>query len=354
VGPAPATADPSANGSVPESGTGGEAAPAVPDRPSRAARETQPALDGQSRPRPSIPPITAEYEIVRPGEQRGEPEERHPVLLFLTGSRVGATVELEGRPLVIGRDPGCDVPVPDETVSRRQARFLPAGPGVIIVEDLGSRNGTVVNGERIARQVLADGDRIMLGRTVAKFVLQSRLEEDCQRRIYELSTRDGLTNLFNRRYFDERLWAELAFARRHGTLLGLLLLDLDHFKRLNDTYGHIAGDRTLMGVARALEAQVRGEDMVARYGGEEVVVLLRDTPLAGVEVLAERLRASVESLRVRHEGKELTVTASIGGVVVRPARSTTADELIAAADRLLYEAKLQGRNRVRVTDGAAP
>jgi two-component system cell cycle response regulator len=350
----PATRIPPARTGTAETGAKQEAASAAPDRPSRAERETRPALDLEARARPSIPPITAEYAILDPGVPRDEAEERHPVLLFLTGTRMGAAVVFEGRPLVIGRDPACDVVAPDDAVSRQHARFLPTGQGGVALEDLRSRNGTVVNGERITRRVLADGDRIMLGRTVLKFSLQSPLEENCQQRVYELSTRDGLTNLYNRRYFDERLQAELAFARRHGSLLGLLLLDLDHFKRLNDTHGHIAGDRALMEVGRAIGAQVRGEDMVARYGGEEFVVLVRDIPREGVVVLGERLRASVEALRVPHEGKELTVTVSIGAIVIRPARATTADELIATADRLLYEAKSQGRNRVRVTEGGSP
>lgn len=354
VGPLPAKNPPPTDTETPATGTKDHARPAVPDRPSRAARETRPALAVESRPRPSLPPITAEYQIVCPGVPREEPEELHPALLFLTGSRAGVAVVLEGRPLVIGRDPACDVVAPDETISRRQAQFLPAGPGTVVLEDLGSRNGTVVNGERITRRTLADGDRIMLGRTVLKFTLQSQLEEECQQRLYELSTRDGLTNLFNRRYFDERLQAELAFARRHGSLLGLLLLDLDHFKRLNDTHGHIAGDRVLMEVARAIGMQVRGEDMVARYGGEEIVVLVRDIPRAGVAVLAERLRAAVASLRIPHDGNELTLTASVGAVALRPVRATTAADLIAGADRLLYEAKSQGRNRACVAEGDSP
>jgi diguanylate cyclase (GGDEF)-like protein len=354
VHPAPATGLPAADTTTQAPGAEGEAPPAVRDQPPRLPRETRPALDVENRPRPSTEPITAEYRIPVPGRHVERPEERHPVLLFLTGARVGASVMLGGRPLVIGRDSTCDIVAPDETVSRRQARLLREDSGAIVIEDLGSRNGTVVNGERVARRTLADGDRIMLGRTVLKFVLQGQIEDDCQRRIYELSTRDGLTNLYNRRYFDERLRSELAFARRHGSLLALLLLDLDHFKRLNDTHGHVAGDRALAEVARVLEAQVRGEDMVARFGGEEIVVLVRDTPIEGVLVLAERLRDSVESLRIRHEGAVLTVTASIGGITMRPSRTTSADELIAAADRLLYEAKSQGRNRVRVADGAAP
>jgi diguanylate cyclase (GGDEF)-like protein len=296
---------------------------------------------------------TTELRIVEPGVRRDETEERRPALLFLTGSRVGAVVVLGERPLVMGRDPACDVMAPDEAVSGRHARVLLEGPGTVVLEDLGSTNGTAVNGERVTRRVLADGDRISLGRTILKFALQSRLEGDCQQRVYELSTRDGLTNLHNRRSFDERLQVELAFARRHGSLLGLLMLDLDHFKRLNDTHGHIAGDRALMEVARAIGAQVRGEDMVARYGGEEIVVLIRDVPREGVAALAERLRASVEALRVRHEGKELTVTVSIGAVAIRPVRTTTGEELIAAADRRLYEAKSQGRNRACVTEGGS-
>ena len=314
----------------------------------RPGREPSPPAPAAQRP-PSIPPVTAEIQV--PTDLVGsDAESDRPILLVLTGERLGTVVSLDRLPLTIGRDPLVELIVPDEAVSRRHAR-LARSPDGILLEDLGSRNGTIVNGERVDRRVLADGDRIMLGRTVLKFALQGRLEEDYQQRLYELSTRDGLTNLHNRRFFDERLATEVAFARRHGALLGVLLLDIDHFKRVNDTYGHVAGDRVLMEVARAVATRVRAEDVVARYGGEEIVVLVRDIPRSGVEILAERLRAAVEVLRVPHAGGELGVTVSIGAFVARPGRETDPRALVAAADRLLYEAKAAGRNRVRVGEG---
>lgn len=294
-----------------------------------------------------MPPTTAEITIPDLGRVQTDAETDRPVLLVLTGARLGTVVPLHRLPLTLGRDPLVEFVVPDETVSRRHARFVSSSAGVV-VEDLGSRNGTLVNGQRVAQRLLADGDRIMVGRTVLKFALQGRVEEDFQRRVYELSTRDGLTNLHNRRYFDERFATEFAFARRHGTFLGVLMVDIDHFKKLNDTHGHIAGDHVLIDVARTLAAQVRAEDVVARYGGEEIVVLVRDIPRPGVEVLAERLRAAVESLRISYGDRSLAVTVSIGAYVVRPDRETPPESLVANADKLLYEAKAAGRNCVRV------
>lgn len=316
-------------------------------RPQRRPRG-EPSQPPPAARRPlSLPPITAEIQVPDFHLIRSDAESDRPILLFLTGERIGTVVSLDRLPLTIGRDPLVELVVPDEAISRRHARLARAPDGILL-EDLGSRNGTVVNGERVDRRVLADGDRIMLGRTVLKFAIQGRLEEDYQQRVYELSTRDGLTNLHNRRFFDERLATEVAFARRHGTLLGILMLDIDHFKRVNDTHGHLAGDHVLVEVARTVATRVRAEDVVARYGGEEIVVLVRDIPPQGVEVLAERLRAAVEALRVPHAGRSLGVTVSIGALVARPGRDTDPAALVAAADRLLYEAKAAGRNRVRV------
>jgi len=337
-------AAPLGSAAVPAEAARGEAARSQ-RRPNRAPSPPAPA----ARRPPSLPPTTAEIQL--PEELiRSDAESDRPILLILTGERLGTVVSLDRLPLTIGRDPLVELVVPDEAVSRRHTR-LARCPDGILLEDLGSRNGTVVNGERVGRRVLADGDRIMLGRTVLKYAHQGRLEEDYQQRVYELSTRDGLTNLHNRRFFDERLATEVAFARRHGTRLGVLMLDIDHFKQVNDTHGHVAGDRVLMEVARAVATRVRAEDVVARYGGEELVVLVRDIPRPGIEVLAERLRAAVEALRVPHAGRELGVTVSIGAFVARPQRDTDPAALVAAADRLLYEAKGAGRNRVRVGEG---
>ncbi len=273
-------------------------------------------------------------------------QHRRAMLVFLGGTNVGAMVPLNVADVVIGRDVECDVILGDDGVSRRHARILAEDSGEYAVEDLGSTNGTTVNGEQVKRQTLRDGDRISLGRTVLKFVLQADVDEDYQKRIYELSIRDALTKVYNRRYFDERLGAEVAYARRHRSLVSLIMLDIDHFKQLNDTYGHLAGDRVLAEVAGFVQGQVRSEDVLARYGGEEFAVLVRETAPPGVTTLAERIRAGVDALRVSFHAIELAVTVSVGAATVRGSPATTPEGLIGVADRLLYQAKESGRNRV--------
>src|SRR5262249_797283 len=155
--------------------------------------------------------------------------------------------------------------------------------------------------------------RIQLGvTTVIKFTVTDDLEEEYQRHLMEAALRDPLTGLFNRRQFDERLSAELSAARRHGNTLSLLMIDVDHFKVINDTHGHLAGDAALKMVAQSLLEASRREDVVARFGGEEFVVLARGTDLGGAQRFAERLRRKVERSSCRWEDAELRVTVSIG------------------------------------------
>jgi diguanylate cyclase (GGDEF)-like protein len=170
----------------------------------------------------------------------------------------------------------------------------------------------------------------------------------------ESALRDPLTRLYNKRYFDDRLDAELRFARRHGTSLALLLIDVDHFKRVNDQRGHLAGDAVLSEIAKTLSAAVRNEDVVARYGGEELVVLSRAIGDDGAHNLAERLRKTVEALRTKvEEEPPVRVTISIGVAVYPTIEVGSATQLTAAADRALYAAKDGGRNRVSVATSTA-
>ncbi|MEW6486863.1 MAG: diguanylate cyclase [Thermodesulfobacteriota bacterium] len=162
----------------------------------------------------------------------------------------------------------------------------------------------------------------------------------------ELSSVDPLTKLFNRRYFMQALEAEYARSARYGTPLAFLMLDIDHFKRLNDTYGHQAGDEVLRGLADLLRVRVRGTDVAGRYGGEEFCVLLPHTGLPGAAELAERIRAAVEGTPIEARGERLGITVSVGAAACPGPRVATADDLIRLADEALYEAKAAGRNRV--------
>jgi len=267
-------------------------------------------------------------------------------LIVLAGQAVGEMYKLPAGPAVIGRGRSSDVALHDEGVSRAHARIVVHGDEIFI-EDLDSRNGTFVNGERVrGRAPLADGDKIQVGRTtILKFTYHDSLEESFQKQMYESALRDGLTKLYNKRYLTDRITSELRFALRHKAQLALLLVDVDHFKRINDTHGHLVGDRVLVAVSHALARSLRNEDVVARYGGEEFAVLMRATPLEHVRSTAERLRRLVETLRLEHGGKPIPVTVSIGIATIPeiPARSPA--ELVDTADQALYRAKNAGRNR---------
>ena len=154
--------------------------------------------------------------------------------------------------------------------------------GKYFVEDLGSRNGTFLQGKRITRAEIRDDDWVQLGARVAfRFTLTDSRQEGLLRKLYESSTRDALTGAYNRRHFDDRLRAEIAFAVRHATDCALILLDLDHFKRVNDTYGHPAGDEILRHLAGVANRALRTEDVFARFGGEEFAVILRGASTRG-------------------------------------------------------------------------
>jgi diguanylate cyclase (GGDEF)-like protein len=246
----------------------------------------------------------------------------------------------------LGRSQGATIRLTDDGISRTHARIFQQG-GEVVIEDLKSSNGTIVNGAPITMQLLKDGDKIRLGSTtILKFTYNDHIEESFHTHLYEAARRDGLTKAFNKTYFLDHLETEIAFARRHQTHLSLLMFDVDHFKRVNDTYGHIAGDHVLARLAKVASATVRTEDVFARYGGEEFGIICRGVPLPSAGVLAERLRATVEATTFEHEGTRLPITISVG-VAGHPEQPVeTVEQLIAAADQALYEAKRAGRNRV--------
>ncbi|HEY5950660.1 MAG TPA: GGDEF domain-containing protein [Kofleriaceae bacterium] len=271
-----------------------------------------------------------------------------PVLTVLTGGASGKQFKVIKGTAVIGRAPTAELRVEDDGISRAHARIR-AETGRAWVEDMGSRNGTFVNGAKIkAPTELRDGDKIQVGRgTVIRFGFQDDLDESFHENMMSSALRDGLTKLFNKKYFMERLDSELKFAQRHTTALSLLMLDLDHFKKINDTMGHLAGDTVLASIANVLLKAVRNEDVVARFGGEEFAIILRAIEIDSAQLMAERLRKLVESTTIALEGgKQMRATVSIGLAAYPAIPCKTLQELVDAADKALYRAKHDGRNRV--------
>ncbi|MFO7721082.1 MAG: diguanylate cyclase [Gillisia sp.] len=151
-----------------------------------------------------------------------------------------------------------------------------------------SRNGTLANGKLVRSHILQDGDKIQLGSTtILKFTYHDHLDESFQKQMYEAALRDGLTNAFNKKYFFDRVASELAYGLRHETPLSLLMMDLDHFKRLNDTYGHLAGDHVLQSMSRRVTSSIRTEDVFARYGGEEFALICRGIRLPNAAIMQD-------------------------------------------------------------------
>lgn len=270
-------------------------------------------------------------------------------LTVLAGMNAGQVYALDGTEHVIGRGTDADVWIEDSGVSRQHARILCEADGRYFVEDLGSTNGTLVGTTRITKAEVRPGDRVQIGPHVTlRFAITDDAEEELQRRLYESSTRDALTRLYNRKYFAERLFAEVAYSRRHGVKLAVLLLDLDDFKATNDTYGHLAGDMVLRLVANQMLRTIRVEDLLARYGGEEFVILARTTGRSEAVRLADRILQAVRALDIPiTPERSIRATVSIGVAVLSEVpREGGPNDLLALADAQLYRAKAAGKDRV--------
>lgn len=266
-------------------------------------------------------------------------------LVVIYGLDLGRKFDLTREETLIGRSSKADIQIDQEAVSRNHARITNTTKGVRI-EDLGSTNGTFVNDDVASGgRSLQNGDLVKIGRTIFKFIAGGNIEAAYHDEIYRLTTMDGLTQIYNRRYFDEQLDREISRSRRYERVLSLVMLDLDHFKEVNDTYGHLAGDSVLKQLASTVRTRIRREDVFARYGGEEFALLLPEINLAGARQLAEKVRKLVERQRFEFDKQVIPVTLSVGVSTLEP-HHREPSELVRAADEHLFEAKSQGRNRV--------
>jgi len=268
-------------------------------------------------------------------------------VILLAGNDVGKIFKLNQGETLLGRAPQAGISLVGESISRRHAILHLDGMN-IDVEDLGSSNGTYVNGQLITRVRLSDGDKIRVGdTTILKFSFHDHLDESFQQLMYDAALRDGLTAAYNKRYFIEHLSKEIRFARRHNTRVALVMIDIDHFKRINDTHGHLAGDAVLADFGKLAPRLLRAEDVFARYGGEEFAILTRGITLEQAGQLAERLRAAVAEHEFPVGENVLKCTISLG-VAALSADMSDGLALVKAADAALYAAKRAGRNCVLV------
>lgn len=264
-------------------------------------------------------------------------------VIVIYGPELGKRMQLGTAPFEIGRSSKNDLFLDQESISRHHARITFDGTHYW-VQDLNSTNGTFVNDEAVREQRLRDGDQLRIGRSILKFMTGENIEVHYHEEIYRLMTVDGLTQVFNRRYFNEALEREFNRSRRYERALSLILFDIDHFKHVNDTHGHLAGDQVLRQIAGAVKPKLRREDIFARTGGEEFGILLPEIALDGARLIAEKVRRIVEATPLRFEQLVIPCTISLGVAMLRDEPS--GEELYKHADVRLYEAKAGGRNRV--------
>ncbi len=278
-----------------------------------------------------------------------------PALVFLSGELIAVPIPLEREEVILGRALGADVRINDYKASRRHAKIAMVlneanNEFDYVLTDFGSRNGTFLNGERVSEATLQNGDKISIGEHILRFDLLDEIDREYQRQIHRLISHDDLTGLLSSRSFFSELRRETARAKAEGMPMCVLMMDIDHFKKVNDTYGHLTGSKTIEEIGGTIISCVRSGDAAARFGGEEFAAFLLDAEMAQAIIAAERIRDSIEEqeFSVIRQGRPSAthhVTMSIG-ISSFPDDSSDPIELVEMADSALYRAKREGRNRV--------
>ena len=277
------------------------------------------------------------------GDHQGAPD-----LVVFYGRNIGERFAIDKPNFRIGRVPGCEVVLDGDGVSREHARIIREGKDYIL-EDLGSTNGTFLNDVKVSKETLKAGDQIKIGDVVLKFVLGATVESSFHEEVYRLTTVDGLTKAYNKRHFMEHLEREFERFNRYGGNAALVIYDIDHFKKVNDTYGHLAGDFVLQELSEVTKGCIRRNDFFARYGGEEFAIILPECLPDSALAVCEKLRKSVEAHPFQFEDQLIAVTISLGIAILNEGSEySDLAEWIAKADHHLYEAKDGGRNQVRL------
>lgn len=277
---------------------------------------------------------------VRPDESG----DAYLVLIYPPGAEMGKRFHLEKNEITLGRGADCDLVIDRDSVSRRHARVYRQG-SKWRVEDLHSTNGSYVNDRQITDSPLRDADLVKIGAAIFKFLHGTGVEASYYEEIYRMTIIDGLTGAHNKRYFKEFLEREIARCSRHRRPLSLLMFDIDHFKKINDTRGHLTGDYVLKEMCHRLLGRIRKEELLARYGGEEFAVVLPETGHEGAMYFGEQIRQLVAGEPFDYDGERFYVTISVGVYTLTGDHIDPAS-FIKRADENLYRAKHSGRNCV--------
>ncbi len=280
-------------------------------------------------------------QVVKPRADAGE---ACLVLVYPPGADMGKKFPLSRSEIVLGRGSDCDIQVDRDSVSRRHARVF-RNAEQWMVEDLQSTNGSYVNDVPVQKSILKDNDFLKIGAAIFKFLSGAGVESSYYEEIYRMTIIDGLTGCHNKRAFLEFLEREIARCARHRRPLSLLMFDIDHFKSINDTHGHLTGDAVLKELSKRLLGRIRREELLARYGGEEFAAVLPETDHPGAMIFGEQIRRMVADEPFEYEGDRFPVTISVGVATVE-GEDVDTPGFIKMADDNLYRAKREGRNKV--------
>lgn len=298
-------------------------------------------------PPPGTPPRANDLAATRVIHATNTPKThtgRPACLVVIVGPKMGQQIHLD-RTLTFGRDPNCGVHLDSDMISRRHAK-VESFSGVYQLEDLGSTNGSFVNDIKITRTRLRDGDRVGIGKVLMKFLDSDNIEAEYHKEIYDLMTIDGLTGISNKKHFNDSLASEMSRPGSNATALSVLLFDVDHFKQVNDTRGHAAGDAVLRQLARTARGAIPSQYLLGRVGGEEFAVMLPGVDIATSLSIAEQLRAAVAGQQFQFEQQIIPVTISVGAATRVVGAMEGPLDVFKRADEALYRAKSAGRNRV--------
>ena len=288
-------------------------------------------------------------------EPKRPPRDLRPALVFLTGDLLAVPIPLEREEVILGRALEADVRVNDSQISRKHARINAITDEETkkisyVLTDLSSRNGTLLNGQKIRQVTLQSGDKITIGDHILRFEFLDEIDREFHRQIHRLLSHDDLTGLLSSRSFFSELRRESARAKAQNRHFCVLMMDVDFFKNVNDTYGHLTGSKTLEEIGYCITQNLRSGDVAARFGGEEFAAFLLDAEMGQALIAAERIRSEIENqeFSVIRQGKPSEkhhITISIG-VATFPNDSRDVIELVEMADSALYRAKREGRNRI--------